>query len=339
MSKQANPVMIGGFVLGALALLVTAILVLSSGVLLQTKEKVVSHFPGTVSGLSVGARVEFQGVQVGKVTGIALEYHTEDGHFVVPVTYEIWPESTKIVGGEVHDIDEGYRLLVERMGLRAKLESVSLLTGQYMIALSLQPDTPIHRVGLDKDIVEIPTIEADRDLFANTLREIDINGLIKSVTGALEAIEKLASGEQTQTIMANTDELLIEARRLITGVDARVISLTERLDGTLDDYAQLARTTATRVEGLADSLESASADLQRLAGTLGRQTGRMSQSASDALDEAGKAMSSFDELLGRDSQARYDLELMLKEAAGAARSLRILADYLQQNPDALIRGK
>ena len=339
MSKQANPVMIGGFVLGALALLVAAILVLSGGVLLQTKEKVVSYFPGTVSGLSVGARVEFQGVQVGKVTGIALEYHTEDGHFVVPVTYEIWPDSTKIVGGEVDDIDEGYRLLVERMGLRAKLESMSLLTGQYMIALSLQPDTPIQRVGPNEDIFEIPAIEADRDLFANTLREIDISGLIRSVTGALEAIERLASGEQTQTIMANTDELLIEARRLITGVDARVKSLTERLDGTLDDYAQLARTTATRVEDLADSLESASADLQRLAGTLGRQTGRMSQSASDALDEAGKAMSSFDELLGRDSQARYDLELMLKEAAGASRSLRILADYLQQNPDALIRGK
>lgn len=339
MSKQANPVMIGGFVLGALALLVTAILVFSGGALLQTKEKLVSFFPGTVSGLSVGARVEFQGVQVGKVTGIALEYHTEDGHFVVPVTYEIWPGSTKIVGADVREIDEGYRLLVEQMGLRAKLESVSLVTGQYMIALSLQPDTPINRVGVDKEIVEIPTIEADRDLFANTLREIDINGLIKSVTGALDAIEKLASGEQTEAIMTNTAETLIEVRRLIADIDARVISLMENLNGTLADYSQLARTTGTRVESLADSLESTSAEIQRLAGNLGEQTGRMSQSASGALDEAGKAMSSFDELLGRDSQARYDLELMLKEAAGASRSLRILADYLQQNPDALIRGK
>ena len=339
MSKQANPVMIGGFVLGALALLVTAILVFSGGALLQTKEKLVSFFPGTVSGLSVGARVEFQGVQVGKVTGIALEYHTEDGHFVVPVTYEIWPGSTKIVGADVREIDEGYRLLVEQKGLRAKLESVSLLTGQYMIALSLQPDTPINRVGVDKEIVEIPTIEADRDLFANTLREIDINGLISSVTGALDAIEKLASGEQAGAIMTNTAETLIEVRRLIADIDARVISLMENLNGTLADYSQLARTTGTRVESLADSLESTSAEIQRLAGNLGEQTGRMSQSASGALDEAGKAMSSFDELLGRDSQARYDLELMLKEAAGASRSLRILADYLQQNPDALIRGK
>ena len=339
MSKQANPVMIGGFVLGALALLVTAILVFSGGALLQTKEKLVSFFPGTVSGLSVGARVEFQGVQVGKVTGIALEYHTEDGRFIVPVTYEIWPESTKIVGPDVREIDEGYRLLVEQMGLRAKLESVSLVTGQYMIALSLQPNTPINRVGADKEIVEIPTIEADRDLFANTLREIDINGLIKSVTGALDAIEKLASGEQTEAIMTNTAETLIELRRLIADIDARVISLMENLNGTLADYSQLARTTGTRVESLADSLESTSAEIQRLAGNLGQQTGRMSQSASDALDEAGKAMSSFDELLGSDSQARYDLELMLKEAAGASRSLRILADYLQQNPDALIRGK
>ena len=44
-------------------------------------------------------------------------------------------------------------------------------------------------------------------------------------------------------------------------------------------------------------------------------------------------------LVGEGSATRYDLDLLLKEGASAARSLRLLADYLEQNPDALIKGK
>jgi hypothetical protein len=51
------------------------------------------------------------------------------------------------------------------------------------------------------------------------------------------------------------------------------------------------------------------------------------------------ALQSAEGLLSEGSAARYNLELLLEEGAGAARSLRLLADYREQNPDALIKGK
>jgi paraquat-inducible protein B len=65
----------------------------------------------------------------------------------------------------------------------------------------------------------------------------------------------------------------------------------------------------------------------------------LSKSAIAALDAARSALKSIDGLVGKDSATRADLDTTLKELAGAARSLRVLADYLEQHPDALLKGK
>jgi paraquat-inducible protein B len=44
-------------------------------------------------------------------------------------------------------------------------------------------------------------------------------------------------------------------------------------------------------------------------------------------------------LLGKDAPAQRQLRDALQEVARAARSLRVLADYLERHPEALIRGK
>jgi paraquat-inducible protein B len=43
--------------------------------------------------------------------------------------------------------------------------------------------------------------------------------------------------------------------------------------------------------------------------------------------------------IGEDSALVYNLRNALKELSSAGRSIRVLADYLEQHPDALIRGK
>ena len=44
-------------------------------------------------------------------------------------------------------------------------------------------------------------------------------------------------------------------------------------------------------------------------------------------------------LLGKDAPAQLQLRDTLQELARAARSLRVLTDYLERHPEALIRGK
>ena len=44
-------------------------------------------------------------------------------------------------------------------------------------------------------------------------------------------------------------------------------------------------------------------------------------------------------LLGPDAPGQLELRNALQEVARAARGVRVLADYLERNPAALIRGK
>jgi paraquat-inducible protein B len=313
--------------------------VFSSGALLQKKEYLISYFPGTVKGLSVGAWVEFQGVQVGQVTNIAVEYYTDEGQFKVPVNYEIWADSAKIIGDHGADLRETYRMLIEEKGLRAKLESVSLVTGQYMIALSLQPDTPMRWVSDNRNVIEIPTLEAERERLAGMMEDIDLEKLISTAIQTLDAVTALVENEAIDSLLSHAGESVREARELITNLNAGFKPLLERIDTTLVHYSTLADTAGKQVSSLVGNLEATSTEIKRLTINLDRQTQGVSKAAVAAFDDAGKTFRSVDDLVGEDSEARYDLELLLKEAASAARSLRILADYIQQNPDALIKGK
>lgn len=90
---------------GALALTVIAILVFSSGALFKPKTEAITYFPGTVQGLTVGARVEFQGVQIGEVTDIKLDYRPEQQQFSIPVYYDVWPESVRFQGERPDEIE------------------------------------------------------------------------------------------------------------------------------------------------------------------------------------------------------------------------------------------
>jgi hypothetical protein len=77
MAKQANKTLIGGFVVGAVALIVAGVLVFGSGKFFQARNKYVLFFQGSLKGLNVGAPVLFQGVQVGSVIDITIEADAE----------------------------------------------------------------------------------------------------------------------------------------------------------------------------------------------------------------------------------------------------------------------
>ena len=66
MSKKANKALIGGFVVGAVVLLIISVVVLGSGLLFKRTNRYVLFFDGSIKGLSVGAPVILRGCQ-GKI--------------------------------------------------------------------------------------------------------------------------------------------------------------------------------------------------------------------------------------------------------------------------------
>ena len=76
MSKQANKTVIGAFVIGAVALIVVAIVIFGSGKFFRERRTHVSFFDGSVRGLRIGAPVAFRGVTIGTVTNIKVKFIT-----------------------------------------------------------------------------------------------------------------------------------------------------------------------------------------------------------------------------------------------------------------------
>jgi paraquat-inducible protein B len=79
MRKRANPAVIGGFVVGAVALFVIGVLLLGGSRFLTEQRTYVLYFEDSVEGLSIGAPVTQQGVRIGSVSDIQVQYLPPDG--------------------------------------------------------------------------------------------------------------------------------------------------------------------------------------------------------------------------------------------------------------------
>lgn len=346
MSKKASPAAIGGFVLGALALLVAAIIVFSGGQLLRDKSLFVSYFPGTVAGLNVGAPVQFRGVQVGQVTDVKLDFYRGEHRFSIPVSYEIWADVVRereSAEGEAQrgqqEVEALFRSLVENSGLRAVLSSTSLVTGQYAVSLELRPGSDYRYVNADPDAIEIPTVESARDRMADVFQDLDLHGLVASVNEAMKGISAFVGSDALRKMPGSVEALVTDTRALVNTLDTNVTRISDDVDATLGDYRTLATTATGRIGAVATALEEIATKLSALSADLEAKLDPLSRSALATLEQVQQTAKGYEAVVDPQSATRANLDQLLEEAAGAARSLRILADYLEQNPDALIKGK
>ena len=138
MSKQASKALIGGFVLGAVILVATAIVIFGSGYFFSEKQVFVLYFDGAVNGLNVGAPVKFRGVTVGQVKRIILRFDPDKLDFLIPVEIEILPKSIDAIEDRDYDTQNLAELLITQ-GLRAQLRPASFITGQLLVQLCYSP--------------------------------------------------------------------------------------------------------------------------------------------------------------------------------------------------------
>ena len=263
------------------------------------------HFDGSVRGLNVDAPVEFRGMKVGRVADVRLVYDTETDSLAIPVVIEIEPERVGIVGDVTTDAPDEHAVMAHLVdqGLRAQLASGSLLTGELLVALDFHEDQDMAALSYDQHYPEIPSIPSD------------LEGLTRSVTDVVNQIAALP-----------IEEIGTDIKNILDGVDALVSSPDMQqspasLKGALDDV----RALITKVDGQTGPLMAA------LLNAL--------ESADLTLDQATATLASAEGMVGEGSQVRFGLDNTLTEISGAARSIRIFADYLERHPEALLRGK
>jgi paraquat-inducible protein B len=328
MTKKANPKLIGAFVVGAVALAAIGVIVFGSGKLFVKKYLWVLYFPGSVKGLNVGAPVNLKGVQIGTVTDVKVVIDRETLTFHTPVYVEVFPDRVKDIGEYASveaerisaDPEEALRLLVER-GLRAKLELQSLVTGKLQVAFDVYQGTPVHYIGLEKKVPELPTLPTAIEQLAKTVENLPIKEMVEDTRKTLAAIEKLATSPELTEAVTALNRTLQDFGKLARNVDGRVGPLTTSIEEAMKDTQKLVKNVNTQVE-------PTFADLQETLKT-----------AQTAIEKAEVALTSVGEAVDADSTLMFELTRTIRELQVMAQSINALAGYLQRQPDSLIRGK
>jgi len=344
MSKQGNKTIVGGFIVGALALVVIAVLIFGSGRFWKTRLTYVVFFRGSVKGLNVGAPVVFRGVKVGVVKDITLQADPDTLDMRIPVYIELEPGRIQGIRLEM-DPDLFLKLMVDR-GLRAQLQLQSLLTGQLVVELDFHRDAPLTLVGVDLKYPEIPTIKSSFEELSHTIQNLPLDELANELTLALTGIERVVNSPEVTKSIKTLSQTLNDIQSLVRNLDRRVDSLATVMEETVKDYGKVARNVDSRIEPLADGFAVVEQDVQKLTRNLDGQVTRVANSidvtakaAIAALTQAKKTLASIEGLTGQDSALVYEIKRTLDELSTAARSIRVWAEYLERHPEALIRGK
>lgn len=341
----AQALRLGAFVLGGLALLVLAIVSLVGGHLLAPTEPAVLRFQGSVYGLQPGAPVVLRGVRVGSVRSIGLQTDAQGRAFEIPVRVQIDRSQIRLADGQP---GPGVAALVAQ-GLVARLSQQSLLTGLLYVDLDLRPGAarppaPAGAAGA-AGLPEIPTEPSAWQTLQAQLQGLDLGQLVRDVSATAAAARTLLADPQLRQTVQQLAQASHALQQLLALAQQRAGPLDRQLQATLADV----RTASQRLAG---ALERTGAAADRVGGAaerVGAAAGRVEASLAPDAPLPGAVLGAA-EALGRGAQALQQLgqqaappaqtlQQTLQEVGRAARALTELAELLERQPDALLRGR
>jgi paraquat-inducible protein B len=329
MNRKISPTLIGGFVAGALILLVIAVIAFGSGQLFRKTREFVLFFDSSVNGLRIGAPVKVRGVEIGAVKDIRFQLAEGTQMNKIPVIVEIDLDKLTSRGAKAataEDVKSFRQVIVER-GLRGQLMTESLVTGLVYVGLDFFPGSPINLVqntDHDHKYPEIPTMPSYLEQAQDTatkilakLEEVDFKGLLDSAKNAVDGVSRLVNSpaiesslKSLERTMPKIDQAVVEIRKMTTGLDSNITVLSANLQQTSDAAREAMQQAALAM----------------------KQTDA-------ALKEAEAAMTNIRGISDPESVTFYEIDRSLREVSAAARSLRLLTNSVERNPRALIFGK
>lgn len=210
MIKKTNKKIIGAFMVGAVALLIAAIIIFGSGALFKQADKYVLFFDGSVKGLSSGAPVIFRGVKIGNVTEISPIYDPKTKKVLIGVVIEV--ELSRVEGFPERIGYPNYKILVGR-GLRAGLEVQNFITGQLMIGFDFYPDEPVKMYEVVKNYPELPTLPVSPVIF-DAMNQLPIKEIADNLKQAVAGINNLINSGGSYGLNNMLQEVSEAARSL-----------------------------------------------------------------------------------------------------------------------------
>lgn len=373
--RRANPAIIGGFIVGAVVLVIAGVVVFGSGKFFQETVTCVMYFEGSLQGLHVGAPVNFRGVKVGSITDITMRLDPQTWQLRIPVM-AVFPKGSygniALLSGSSGAPHEVMAALIRR-GLRAQLQTDSLVTGRLFVQLDLYPasylDAPPSGDVTDPQtgLLEIPTVPTTLQEVSNTIRraldklaEMPLEQMLREMQEALSGINRLVNAPEVREAIRNANATFTEMQHLIRHADhqlaligASATAMLKGLDTLIAGIQPLAQSMQQLVQQVdkqlgqvATSAGAALGNVSKLSDSVDRHalalTTGLTQTIAAALrtfEQMRDTLAAAHQLLMPNAPIGYELVKTLRELSEAARSLRELTDYLERHPNAVIFGR
>jgi paraquat-inducible protein B len=373
--RRANPALIGGFIMGAVVLVIAGLMILGSGKLFTATFTCVMYFEGSIQGLHEGAPVSFRGVKIGSVTDIKMQFDPTDLNIRIPVFVEFPkrpPGGLEMLNEDAGTPQEALAALVRR-GLRAQLQTESLLTGLLFVQLdispSTSPETPPRGSLIDPKtgLLEIPTVPTTLQEVSSTARkaidklaELPLDQMLRDFEETLIGINRLVNAPAVYAAIDNANITFTEMQHLVQHADQQVTLLGSGATMTLGGIDQLVTGLQQVAQSAQQVVQHADKQLGQVATTTSTAMGNVSKltqtfdhqvleltaglvktiaAALNTLEQMRQTLASTQQLITPNAPVGYELLKTLRELSEAARALRGLADYLERHPNAVLFGR
>jgi paraquat-inducible protein B len=327
MSLKANTRLIGAFVTVAFGLLLGLMIYFGSARLFSDNVRFVLFFDQSVNGLNLGSLVKFRGVPVGSVEEILIraEGQSEDSS-AIPVVVSINTKRLIDDLGLGRDVlsDENIEISIER-GLVGSLNLESFVTGQLFVDFSYEPDKMLITTRPLKEVegmLVIPTLGSSLDEITS-----DVAQIISDIGSTDIAL-----------LVDNVNRLLVSAHTFLDGLDTEgisesVVMAADTVTGVLSskEFNQSLSSLRIALDSVAETVETYRLD----DGPLAKHLADFSQTLANIDALFGQSSG----LIKPNSALMVELMSTLREFGRTAQSIRMLTDFLERNPDALLKGR
>ncbi|HEY3699812.1 MAG TPA: MlaD family protein [Spongiibacteraceae bacterium] len=319
MSRSANPVTVGAFVLGILVLAFLLVLFFSGGNWFSKRDRYVLVYDSSIKGLNIGAPVTLKGVKIGQVTDIKARMYNSSLSIFNNVTIEINPKML-----EREDVHESGGVLVDEMverGLSAQLRLQSLLTGLLYVDVDFHPDRPGQLKDVATAYKQIPTTPTDLEQLTHDLESIDVNKLGENLQQIVSGVNSFVNDQSLQNTMKNIEQTLQAVRTSADAVHASadsvgaaIVPLAQHGDATIAELNRSLPALMSKLDTTMTALQQTAASLQ-------------------------KTSANATYLTSEDSPLLYRVESAAASVNSAAEQVRRLTETLEHQPESLLYGK
>ena len=320
MSERTDNTLLGAFVLGGITITIALLVyVLGSGIN-QSTQRVVMVFDGSVKGLTIGAPVALRGVSIGQVTDIRVLFEEENAINLLMEVEAVLDTPKFLRERQGQKMDELEPELFAE-GLRAQLNTQSLLTGLLYVELDFFPGSPIIKRHKRSGMLEIPTIPSARERLLSQFNDFDLPKLASDLQVVASSVREFTENPEFKNLPSNANRALNDTSALAEQLTDTLATLSPQLLQTLLNVDRIA-------QSIDESLPVIEAEITRSLGQLELTLANFA-TTSDQLRMT----------LAPESPLLFTLDATLREVIRASRSINGLARSIEEQPQSLLLGR